>query len=1148
MSLILDGAEAAPAERIWNIYYHFYLDEDDMSLLAAQAKKLLGLSESWDAWHDGVYGSVVRFCDHDTFSLVRKVLSQYVTAFENKGTASYRNQFESARKAADTFKDKAWGKFGIIITAAKASAPLYTTMGVELHKAIHRCWESGLSRPQPQGASLSPNPMFAVAISETSPLAFPCTPLLSFNLAVAYANLTELSPSRPVTRTQDRILDTAQYLFGEWIDSFREASSRMVVRFVAADCFSLCQTLQHNAETGAATANWYRRESGFQALTLVDSDYGKGGKAPKSFDIIDSSNISDHSGALNLLISAGPLLKDEPWSTIYTELMARGSASESDKFESLLAGHTRTVSVLLGLAPIEYWTNATAISIVDEMYISMSERSGTESLRIQSRLAWKHDKYLSGRGHQAGKLSLKPADLAVLAHRVYLDMFQHENLANYRVGKMPSMQFPKYHRGTFAAFIKALCKSTRINASEFGHLILEKVVDDTTLALGTNHTQAFLAELSQIGVFSIPTLRNEIKRNSTEAGFCKWKKIPEMIAVTLVVPAPQWQRLYKSARSKLGSLGFEASVRCDTSDDGGYHNLFADVQIAFGIASTRGARDQDGFTVIVQEDEAGWAGNSPMIATFYAVTGALQFNLAGTKVSLCLQHSAQTVMQYSGLLDSDMAVFGAPILDEKSVYISKNAPGQPSYHIVGGSQALPSPMQNLSIGNSSSGATFSADIDAITGDITTITGHLDITTDQGKKLLADKIPIELQQSSPFTIDVVFGKRTLVLPLTFSVPVSKDSSKTRIARKSCYIEVIAPVTAPIASKYLEDYIFPTVPSLPPHIPVTLNIPHLNLDNLPILDISKKEPLRFLNSFCSFIFSARERRMRDEINSSTNSGIGDSARLNFKESLFTMLMLSSGMQGGQTGLFSITHPRDGIHMLIFVSALRLDAIGAGVVLDAAVLPFTREMIDKHELDDFLLLLRTLECATIKVDDAELRLWKRVLPALAERCRTWTHGEECEYRSGGGKIPVSEDDGKQLLCSCGQGELPEDFMPLPDWDSAAQFATRVAISPMFASPFVEDIMDASLAAKFPRMGMDADANAGSSSSAGSSTSPALPVQSEDACRACGRADAKPNGGPLKKCARCLEVKYCSAECQKKDWKKHRMECQESEAHEGR
>jgi len=50
--------------------------------------------------------------------------------------------------------------------------------------------------------------------------------------------------------------------------------------------------------------------------------------------------------------------------------------------------------------------------------------------------------------------------------------------------------------------------------------------------------------------------------------------------------------------------------------------------------------------------------------------------------------------------------------------------------------------------------------------------------------------------------------------------------------------------------------------------------------------------------------------------------------------------------------------------------------------------------------------------------------------------------------------------------------------------------------------------------------------------------------ACRQCGKVGGTP-GVKLRKCARCLEVAYCSAECQKTDWRKHRMECKESEGH---
>ncbi|KAK4222360.1 hypothetical protein QBC38DRAFT_490046 [Podospora fimiseda] len=419
--------------------------------------------------------------------------------------------------------------------------------------------------------------------------------------------------------------------------------------------------------------------------------------------------------------------------------------------------------------------------------------------------------------------------------------------------------------------------------------------------------------------------------------------------------------------------------------------------------------------------------------------------------------------------------------------------------------------------------TFTTVIDEKTNDVTAIVGHLDITSDLGKKLLADKsIPISLQQASPYIINIHFSKARLILPLTFPVPVSKENSKTRIARTSQYIEVIAPIADALKEPVLDDYICPVV-LLPSHIPTTLgNIPSLSLETLPILATDDKARIRFINSLTSLVFSARERRIREEANQAATPSaltVQPSPRVNFKESLFTMFMITSGLQGGQTGLFAISHPsaEKGVNMLVFVSAIRLDAAHGGVVLDAAIIPFTKSLVDSGVLEEFLLILRTLECCTITVDDAELLLWKKCLPALAERCRTWEHDKhKCEYIKQG-QVPVSLEDGGRVLCSCGQGKLPDGFITLPEWDTAAKYATRVAISPMYSSPIVEELVDPALVK--------------------------TPLEQEvevDRCRNCGKTEGQDELA-LKKCARCLAVKYCSGACQKKDWKKHRAECAE-------
>lgn len=245
---------------------------------------------------------------------------------------------------------------------------------------------------------------------------------------------------------------------------------------------------------------------------------------------------------------------------------------------------------------------------------------------------------------------------------------------------------------------------------------------------------------------------------------------------------------------------------------------------------------------------------------------------------------------------------------------------------------------------------------------------------------------------------------------------------------------------------------------------------------------------------------------------------SARLNFKESLFTIFMIASGLQGGQTGLFAIDHPdRGGIHMLLFVSAFRLDGAASSIVLDAAILPLTVSIITSGDVGDFLMTLRTLEICSITVDDDELVLWKRALPALAERGRSWSHKKSCEYVKSG-KIPLSVEPGESVLCSCGVGRFPDSFVGVPYWEQGAKHATRIAISPTFAVSFVEDVFDFD---RFRSLASNED------------------VPAKERCSNCRATEAKGTGGPLKKCSRCQTAKYCSAECQKKDWRVHRGEC---------
>src|SRR5436305_13498948 len=92
--------------------------------------------------------------------------------------------------------------------------------------------------------------------------------------------------------------------------------------------------------------------------------------------------------------------------------------------------------------------------------------------------------------------------------------------------------------------------------------------------------------------------------------------------------------------------------------------------------------------------------------------------------------------------------------------------------------------------------------------------------------------------------------------------------------------------------------------------------------------------------------------------------------------------------------------------------------------------------------------------------------------------------------------------------------------------KYATRIAISPIFTVPFVEDC--------FLR---DTPRGVGGIGDLYTSLQ-----NKEQRCNACGSDKKKASNGTseaLLTCTRCKTAKYCCKECQKADWKEHKAVC---------
>jgi hypothetical protein len=171
--------------------------------------------------------------------------------------------------------------------------------------------------------------------------------------------------------------------------------------------------------------------------------------------------------------------------------------------------------------------------------------------------------------------------------------------------------------------------------------------------------------------------------------------------------------------------------------------------------------------------------------------------------------------------------------------------------------------------------------------------------------------------------------------------------------------------------------------------------------------------------------------------------------------------------------------------------------------------------------LSIRRFLEIITL---DDEIRAWRLLLPAFAERCRTWKHLDTCEYLAKG--IPPAVDGlTVSPLCSCGRGKNLGSFGNVPDWKLLRDEATRVAIGPLFSfSPLVPGIREA-MNGKVGKAS-DTEPQAGGISFS-SSSSPQ--------CARCG----DPGKPTLQMYSICKNTKYCSKDCQKNDWRTHKSQC---------
>ncbi|KAI1161159.1 hypothetical protein F5B18DRAFT_674905 [Nemania serpens] len=1141
LSLIADNNDGRNDNSLWNIYYHMYLDQQSLDLLRSQSKKLHELSSTMETWSQGKYGRCLSFCDSATLADARKMWAFY--SVERKGAESSR--FKSHLQSVIN-KAKAKNRSTGSLSGFRSASPAYIGCLQDISALSQHYWKYGTTelKADIRSASTHPNPAI-LTVRDGAVIHYGTDPLLGFHLTAVDAPLDSTDAAINRLPRREKYAALARTEFREWMASYREQfhKNNVKVRFFIGDAVSFAHTLQHKRVTSEITAHWHRDRYGVRPLVLDGHDYAPGGQAPVEFDVIDTSNLCDHLGSLTLLTAISPLLRDKMSAVLYTEVLAKNHKSHREALDQVLCGHVPALSTLLGLFPVEYWTNTSPISIGDELMldtltagVSEKQKPSHQGGQMFLRTSWKRALCINSTtipSPQTNPIRFDPKLLAKTLYGVYVRMFLDEDMTqrslNLNLEAFEKSALVWYQRASFASFLRLVQTRVTCDWDAVMESTMDLIESRPNAPMGMNYYQELNVYLHMLGVFSTSVLKNWDKRDDDPSStpylshmkpadgkwgdLRDWKNIPPVVCVTLKIPRKKLEVFTNMALNKLGTPPVHCLLQGSDRRWGpnGWQNIIPACQLSFGKISTLGKPYDDSYEISVQEDDAGWSGNSPLIASFFAPTFPLFQEPRDVLVALGLHSSPGTVFAFIPKLGITMNVYDTTLDNSDAVYVTRFAPNQPGFPIVTGF-ARTSPASRIGTGAKFS---LSAGVDTKTGDITSLAARLDIVSSDLKQALTSGCEVKKSIISPCEVAISLG-RNPPLGLCFPVFVKQSSQKVRIARTSSYIEVVAQVADCSEWMTYPEYMFPVRSE--PRRPVNCNMPYLNLQKSPVIQIAQHSRLRWLVPHVSLAMSARERALRDKADLSRSAG--EQARLDFKDSIFSILIQFTGLQGTKSQVFCLNNVANGgVHVLILANALRMDLANRAVVLDCAVLPLYDALMPS--IMDSLATLQKPTVVHVKVNDAELRLWRYTLPAYVERCRDWAHRDGCEYAISG-SIPLSTDNGKRVLCTCGVGKFPPNFIRnVPGWSVLSKYAVRAAISPAFWAPFADDIYS-------PDMSNLGEKIAGVGKT---------PIDGR--CASCGK-NKQADGSALMNCARCRKVKYCSRECQRKDWKAHKSACE--------
>jgi hypothetical protein len=911
--------------------------------------------------------------------------------------------------------------------------------------------------------------------------------LAGFHIVASYATLT------PGTLYDDRhvsgdpefeisygALTTAVMEYRSWCNAFRQATQRSKENKGLQIRFFIGDAVAfcmalHELREPVDVANCYSRPGSAQRLCL-DGDYAANARDPAPVTF----NVIDTSYLADRvgLLNILPhtvLALQTSASVLYTNTRVENVQQESKLLENMLCGDVGVMCTLFGVVPRPYLSGLTTQAY--HQYFPRHHSLTPISNRITWRMTKAGDPILD---FNAVKPVLDADEFAKFLRELYLRMF----CPNATVA-CPHDNHPTTHYtiGAYAALLAFLHRRVTVNWKQCISKLFDLLSPDKDENIGLLHTlQDMTMHFALWGVYidGVPPPEVYSRLPTLDLGVLKHKNTPDPCAVVLTIPRQKLQPIFDKTKSRSTPipLRFQLFLQKATAHN---HNKLSSVQPIFGKLIT----SADGESGTIEEDPKGWYGNSDLHICGYFPTLVMRLweDYKVARVGATLVPDKEVLELFKDSLGDSLLVMMTCLDHGDMIHFFKSLPGlaKPDLKL---STFIP---KNIAVSNTHFKVNFPR-LDLGKKDfVTTIN-----TVGGAHEALQNKEKISVHQISPNTLTVVFGN--FRIQCNFLFPVDSATSRLRVSRVQGWIEVIAPLLTPTKRGLFASNPFPIIASREGMIH-NLWLPYINFTQLPSLDRMRLERVDAPESIQDHLMAMFNNA---EISRPQASAVNVKSKMILQSALFPSTRI----------LRIIPTETSDFPIVFFIKNLYIDFNSHSIVGEAYVLNTTATT--KNEV------MSLRGAVDVKGYPQDMKWWRSVLPAMVESCRDFQHSPNCEY--------MKDLVGGKVICSCGETQL-EMVTWWADRFPGGEFkpkVTRCALSPLFDAPYLEPTrreipeVAATVENYYPPTRQDAQEI----------------IDGKSGCNVCSKPKAK-------KCGRCMEVAYCSRECQVKDWKEHKKVC---------